>query len=75
MPVIRWRKLEIHLRVGGRLHQQTSRSAPQADFTGGPGGAVGSRTPDLLIANEALYQLSYGPLGALFEGMLGSART
>jgi hypothetical protein len=29
------------------------------------GGAEGSRTPDLLIANEALYQLSYGPfLGA-----------
>src|SRR4051794_19707989 len=26
-----------------------------------PGGAEGSRTPDLLIANEALYQLSYGP--------------
>jgi hypothetical protein len=25
------------------------------------GGAEGSRTPDLLIANEALYQLSYGP--------------
>ena len=27
----------------------------------GIGGAEGSRTPDLLIANEALYQLSYGP--------------
>ncbi len=27
----------------------------------GTGGAEGSRTPDLLIANEALYQLSYGP--------------
>ncbi len=26
-----------------------------------PGGAEGSRTPDLLIANEALYRLSYGP--------------
>ena len=25
------------------------------------GGAEGSRTPDLLIANEALSQLSYGP--------------
>jgi hypothetical protein len=25
------------------------------------GGAVGDRTPDLLIANEALSQLSYGP--------------
>lgn len=27
----------------------------------GPGGAEGSRTPDLVIANDALYQLSYGP--------------
>ncbi len=26
------------------------------------GGAEGSRTPDLLIANEALYQLSYDPI-------------
>ena len=25
------------------------------------GGAEGSRTPDLFIANEALYQLSYDP--------------
>ena len=25
------------------------------------GGAEGNRTPDLLIANEALYQLSYSP--------------
>ena len=30
-----------------------------------PGGAEGSRTPDLLIANEALYQLSYGPRSVL----------
>jgi hypothetical protein len=27
----------------------------------GSGGAEGGRTPDLLIANEALSQLSYGP--------------
>lgn len=25
------------------------------------GGAEGNRTPDLIIANDALYQLSYGP--------------
>ena len=25
------------------------------------GGAKGNRTPDLFIANEALYQLSYSP--------------
>ena len=28
---------------------------------GNPGGAERNRTADLLIANEALYQLSYGP--------------
>jgi hypothetical protein len=28
------------------------------------GGAEGDRTPDLLIANEALSQLSYGPRAA-----------
>src|SRR6185436_18288888 len=28
----------------------------------GFGGAEGSRTPDLLIANETLYQLSYDPI-------------
>jgi hypothetical protein len=27
----------------------------------GPGGAERNRTADLLIANETLYQLSYGP--------------
>jgi hypothetical protein len=30
-------------------------------FWSGPGGAVGNRTPDLVIANDALYQLSYSP--------------
>ena len=29
------------------------------------GGAEGSRTPDLLIANETLYQLSYDPMPVL----------
>ena len=29
---------------------------------GGGGGAEGNRTPDLLIANEALSQLSYSPI-------------
>ena len=35
-----------------------------AEMIGGPlnfGGAKRNRTADLLIANEALYQLSYGP--------------
>lgn len=31
---------------------------------GGSGGAEGDRTPDLVIANDALSHLSYGPSGA-----------
>ncbi len=31
------------------------------EFVAKDGGAEGSRTPDLLIANETLYQLSYDP--------------
>jgi hypothetical protein len=31
-------------------------------YTGDGGGAEGNRTPDLLIANEALSQLSYSPI-------------
>ena len=30
-------------------------------FLGKDGGVEGDRTPDLLIANETLYQLSYNP--------------
>ncbi len=33
--------------------------------TGDGGGAEGNRTPDLLIANEALSQLSYSPIAGL----------
>ncbi len=33
------------------------------------GGAEGSRTPDLLIANETLYQLSYDPIMFIFSGL------
>ena len=38
-----------------------ARSAWSLSRPGFPGGAEGSRTPDLYIANVALYQLSYGP--------------
>ncbi len=31
----------------------------------GKTGAKGSRTPDLVIANDALYQLSYDPLSSV----------
>ena len=35
------------------------------------GGAEGSRTPDLLIANETLYQLSYDPIHGADVDTLG----
>src|SRR4051794_28886487 len=41
-----------------------SKVAP-ANSVGGNGGAERDRTADLLIANEALSQLSYGPPNAL----------
>src|ERR1051326_1823556 len=37
-------------------------SSRLASFRAKDGGAEGSRTPDLLIANETLYQLSYDPI-------------
>ena len=40
----------------------------------GDGGAEGSRTPDLVIANDALYQLSYGPPTPPDEGVQARAR-
>ena len=33
------------------------------------GGAKGSRTPDLLIANETLYQLSYDPINFMMTSL------
>src|SRR5690606_25175526 len=44
------------VRFRGRLPTPPGASAREQD-----GGAEGSRTPDLVIANDALYQLSYGP--------------
>jgi hypothetical protein len=38
----------------------------------GLGGAEGDRTPDLLIANEALSQLSYGPAPDLGNRKIGA---
>ena len=38
---------------------------PDCDLRGpsrGPGGARRSRTDDILLAKQALYQLSYGPI-------------
>src|ERR1700722_19116822 len=48
--------------AGQKLRPPTTKQP--LELIGEFGGAEGSRTPDLLIANEALYQLSYGPLGA-----------
>jgi hypothetical protein len=43
--------------------------------TGDGGGAEGNRTPDLLIANEALSQLSYSPIaGFAGQPVAGHAR-
>ena len=43
------------------LNGRATRLTKTLNFRGLPGGAEGNRTPDLIIANDALYQLSYGP--------------
>ena len=42
----------------------SQKKTPASRVTAGVfcGGAMGSRTPDLVIANDTLYQLSYGPI-------------
>ncbi len=60
---LRPRRAPCVAKRGRGLHSM-SKSVPERLYRSGfpcPGGAEGSRTPDLLIANEALYQLSYGP--------------
>jgi hypothetical protein len=47
--------------IGKPTPQETEGKSSKFLISLCPGGAEGSRTPDLLIANEALYQLSYGP--------------
>ena len=43
-------------------HEERAQNAPSLRY----GGDKGSRTPDLLNAIQALYQLSYAPIGLLF---------
>ena len=44
------------------------------DDTGDGGGAEGNRTPDLLIANEALSQLSYSPIAGYAATLTDAGR-
>ena len=44
-----------------RFHRGAGGSGMAKTREENPGGAERNRTADLLIANEALYQLSYGP--------------
>ena len=54
----------VPLRVRHPFHQHFS--FWNNTLIGNGGGAEGDRTPDLVIANDALSQLSYGPDGAGF---------
>ena len=55
MPGLGFRSPAPGLALGGQKRRRRSHA------WGSPGGAERNRTADLLIANEALYQLSYGP--------------
>lgn len=46
----------------------------QLSYGGNWSGAEGDRTPDLSVANAALSQLSYGPLGPLSSAVNGRVR-
>ena len=48
--------MPVGVTAGGNLDCDLTRSWSQ-----GPGGARRSRTDDILLAKQALYQLSYGP--------------
>ena len=57
-----------HPLAAGQIDRQSARMRPalvkigNSIGLGGTGGAEGNRTPDLVIANDALSQLSYGPV-------------
>jgi hypothetical protein len=53
------------------MRKTALRKEPKKSGKGGNGGAEGNRTPDLLIANEALSQLSYGPAFSESGGIMG----
>ena len=47
--------------AGGNLDCDLRGPSMRASRVQGPGGARRSRTDDILLAKQALYQLSYGP--------------
>src|SRR5262249_13025153 len=57
----RWTRRAASSRVVNLVGTRTSTDAGRSF-----GGAEGDRTPDLVIANDALSQLSYGPKGGAF---------
>ena len=56
----RWSLASTEIRLAGRPSYAKPGDGTKRESTFG--GAEGSRTPDLLIANETLYQLSYDPI-------------
>jgi hypothetical protein len=59
-PWLGTRRCKVLLREGYGGHQPALVTSERR-FRAKAGGAEGIRTPDLLIANQPLYQLSYDP--------------
>ena len=52
----------LRSRAAGSQNESRCYAIHKLDIAGGFGGREGARTPDLLVANEALSQLSYTPI-------------
>ena len=62
----------LSFRLRSRIYRSAQSSALQAPCRADAGGAEEIRTPDLLLAKEALSQLSYGP--AIVETLQAAMR-
>ena len=60
----------VYLSRGWLSSRESSAEKPLISLDGG---AEGSRTPDLLIANETLYQLSYDPVHQTISRKYGAS--
>ena len=62
IPAVLFSTIPLFCFTNWGTQQEAARDVARGTSLRGNGGAEGNRTPDLLIANEALSQLSYSPI-------------